>query len=211
VYYNSSPISSNYYHGFLNYCCTTPITNGPGNFTNEPLFIDMVNGNFRLQSNSPCINSGKNIYAPAGFDLDGNPRIVGGTVDVGAYEFQSPGSVISYAWLQQYGLPLDGSIDNLDSDGDGVINRQEWLAGTNPTNAASVLQMFAPSNSVSGVTVSWQSVTNRTYLVQRSIDLTAQPAFSTVQSNIVGLAGITSFTDTTATNVDRFYYRVSVQ
>lgn len=90
-------------------------------------------------------------------------------------------------------------------------NWQEWKAGTNPTNAASVLQLASPSNSVSGITVTWQSVRNVTYFLQSSTNLAAQPAFISIQSNIVGQAGSTSYTDTTATNGGPYFYRVGVQ
>jgi hypothetical protein len=73
----------------LNYSCTTPLpTNGFGNITNAPLFVDAASGNLRLQPNSLCINAGNNAYAVGSIDLDGNPRIKGGTVDMGAYEFE---------------------------------------------------------------------------------------------------------------------------
>ena len=77
---------------------------------------------FHLQTNSPCINAGANTYVDTDTDLDGNPRIAGGTVDVGAYEFEKPLSVISYAWLQSYTLPTDGTADAIDSDSDGMNN-----------------------------------------------------------------------------------------
>ena len=209
VYYNSS---GNYSDCSLNNCCTTPVPDsGVNNITNEPLFLDLFSSNFHLQTNSPCINAGSNSYVTNTYDLDGSPRIRGGTVDIGAYEFQTPTSVISYAWLQQYGLPSDGSADFADTDNDGINNWQEWIAGTDPTNRLSVLQMLAVSNSLSGITVSWQSVTGRTYYLQRGTNLLQAPALPALQSDIVGQAGMTSFTDTTATNAGPYFYRVGVQ
>jgi len=211
VYYNTAPFGANHGTKDTHYSCTTPVWQ-PTGITNAPAFIDPDAMNFRLQSNSPCINSGRNSYIiTTTSDLDGNPRIVGGTVDIGAYEFQSPASMISYAYLQQYGLPTDGSADFADPDGDALNNWQEWQARTDPTNALSLLQMSPPTNGASGVIVRWQSVSGVTYFLQRASDLAAQPAFSSIRSNIFGQTGFTTFTDTTATNGGPYFYRVGVQ
>jgi hypothetical protein len=58
-----------------------------GNLELDPQFHDTGNGDFHLTSTSPAINAG--INTPSNlpdFDLDGSPRILGGTVDIGAYE-----------------------------------------------------------------------------------------------------------------------------
>ena len=211
VYYNSiRNISASTNPALtINYCCTDLLpTNGIGNITNAPLFVDLAGGNLRLQADSPCINAGNNANAPAATDLDGQPRIAGGTVDIGAYEFQTPASRLSYAWLQGFSLPTDGSVDFTDPDGDGRNNWQEWRCGTDPTNAASVLALQAPSNTVSGIVVPWQSVRGITYSLERSTNL---PTFLTVATNILGQAGTTTYTDTGATGPGPFFYRVGVQ
>jgi hypothetical protein len=227
IYDNTAPIGPNhvgftgsgipndgsiFFRDTLNYSGTTPLpTNGVGNITNVPLFVDAAAGNFRLQWNSPCINAGRNIDAPPGLDLDGNPRIAGGTVDIGAYEFQSPQSALSYAWLQQYGLPTDGSVDFADPDGDGHNNWQEWRAWTNPTNSASALQLFTPLVSTNGLLVRWQSVMSQNYFLQRSSNLGTQAIFTTFASNIVGQANSTFYTDTNALGTGPFFYRIGVR
>jgi hypothetical protein len=133
-------------------------------------------------------------------------------VDIGAYEYQTSESVISYAYLQQYGLPTDGSVDYADLDGSGFNVYQDWVAGLDPTNPASILAMLpsAATNKLAGVTVRWASVNGVQYLLQRSTNLTVQPLFQIIQENIAGQGGTTSYQDASATNNTPYYYRVGV-
>ncbi|HTL55422.1 MAG TPA: PKD domain-containing protein [Candidatus Limnocylindrales bacterium] len=212
VYFNASTSGPNFdYSSFLNYCCTWPQpTFGLGNVTNAPRFVD-TNGwaSLRLQSNSPCINSGNNAYVTNTTDLDGNPRIAGGTVDIGAYEFQAPASTISYAWLQQYGLPTDGSADFTDPDRDGMNNWQEWRAGTNPTNSLSALRIISALPTGTNVTISWESVVGINYFLERSTNLFGVgPVFTPLALGITGQDGTTSFVDTNVVAQGPVFYRV---
>jgi parallel beta-helix repeat protein len=208
---NVATNGTNYSGGSLNYCCTIPFPpSGLGNITNDPAFADFAGGDLRLQSHSACINAGNNAYVTSATDLNGSTRIVGGTVDIGAYEFQSPSSVLSFAWAQRYGLPADGSADFTDLDGDGVSNWGEWRADTIPTNTLSVLRMVNATNSPSGVKVTWQSVFTRSYWLERATNLGAASPFQTIATNIAGVAGTKTFTDNSATNAVQFFYRVGV-
>jgi hypothetical protein len=182
----------------LNYCWAA----------SDPLFVDYTNGNLRLQSNSPCINAGNNAYVTTATDLDGRPRIVGGTVDMGGYEFQPGVSGAFIGWLQGYGLLTDGSADSADADGDGMNNWQEWVCGTCPTNPLSALRLLSATPRGTNVTVSWQSVAGVNYFLKRSANL-ASP-FTLVATNIIGQAGTTTYGDTNATGAGPFFYRVGV-
>jgi hypothetical protein len=75
---------------------------GDGNLDTDPPFVDAASGDLHLSEGSPCIDVGNTYDLPvdtADLDddgdltedippaLDGNPRVVGAAVDMGAYEF----------------------------------------------------------------------------------------------------------------------------
>ena len=90
-----------------------------------------------------------------------------------------------------------------------MSNWQEWRAGTLPFDNTSLLLMLSPTITPTNATLTWQSESNIVYFLQR----TPQPGvpFSTIQSNIVGWVGATSYTDTNAVGTGTFFYRVGVQ
>ena len=108
-----------------------------------------------------------------------------------------------------FGLATDGSADFIDSDGDGMNNWQEWIAGTGPTNALSVLRMLAPTSRVPGITVQWQSAKGVTYFLQRSTNLNS--SFTTLATDLFGYPGVFRYDDLSATGPAPFFYRVGIQ
>ena len=83
---------------FFNCCCPT-ITLPPaqGNIQSDPLFVSFDSGDYHLTGNSPCANTGTNQYSwmTGGIDLDGQPRIRSGTVDMGCFEYIFRGTTIT--------------------------------------------------------------------------------------------------------------------
>jgi hypothetical protein len=79
---------------------------------------------------------------------------------------------VPYEWMTNY----FGAITNLwppataDSDGDGENNLQEFLSGTSPTNAASVLRVQI-AGTPQGMYLSWPTQPGRTYQVQVTTNL----------------------------------------
>jgi hypothetical protein len=118
---------------------------GEGNINLEPRFVDAENGDFRLLPDSPCRNAGNTVAVlevalsladngaliswSGGNDLDGNPRISGAAVDMGAYEYQegppSLGFVLEYSSDMTFWESIDvGSVWQwLDEMSDGLGRR----------------------------------------------------------------------------------------
>lgn len=63
---------------------------GAGNIDTVPNFVDLETGNVRLAANSPLVDAGDPNYEPADgeVDADGNARVAGPRIDMGAFEFQ---------------------------------------------------------------------------------------------------------------------------
>ncbi len=100
------------------------------NLNNEnPLFVDSTNGDYHLTEGSPCINAGNDL-APEipTTDKDGNPRIFGTAVDIGAYEYQGfVTPVAAFKGEPVTGIaPLDGQFTDLST---GSVDSWEWNFG----------------------------------------------------------------------------------
>ncbi len=185
-----------------------------GNITNAPLFVDFMGSDYHLQSNSPCINWGNNTTVSGGTDLDGNPRIVENTVDMGCYEYQgilgltdSDNDGLLDDWERQW---FGGNVLPEDNpDADVSSNESEFIAGTDPTNAASYFQATAATAEVGGkahFVIEWTAATGRVYNVYWKPSLTDE--FQPLETGIAYPQH--SYTDTVHSAESSGFYRVVV-
>jgi autotransporter-associated beta strand protein len=80
----------------------TPSTSN--SVTTDPVFVNSVGNDFRLYSNSPCVNTGNNSSNSFTYDIRGQARIQNTTIDMGAYEWTSGIDPVYFTWT--------GSSDN---------------------------------------------------------------------------------------------------
>ncbi|MBU0715826.1 MAG: hypothetical protein KJ964_10770 [Verrucomicrobia bacterium] len=119
--------------------CMAP-TNGAyglNNITTNPLFANVTTGNCRLSQGSPCIDTGTNqAWMTNAVDLDGNPRIVGPSVDMGAYETPMSWTIIPSTLTNQVMIGLAPTnhhfvISNQGADTlNFTVTNADWLSDT---------------------------------------------------------------------------------
>ncbi|MHC4647975.1 MAG: BACON domain-containing protein, partial [Planctomycetota bacterium] len=108
---------------------------GQGNIDADPLFVDAVGGDYRLSSDSPCIDAGTNdLDVLPATDIEGTPRPLDGDgdgsilADMGAYEYWVP--VEAPVIEVSTSIIRFSAVDDQANPDDQVLSIRNWGQGT---------------------------------------------------------------------------------
>jgi hypothetical protein len=101
--------------------------------------------------------------------------------------------------------PGGGPLD--DPDHDGMNNLAEFLAGTDPNDANSVLRLTGVSWQGGGVQLNWQGGTNVIYRIQRTQTLNNPASWQDIYTNAPGAVATGAYLDP-APPAGAAYYRI---
>ena len=124
-----------------------------------------------------------------------------------------PASLTSDEWKLHFFGSLTNSLagDDVDADGDGAPNWQEYLAGTDPTNPGSVFQFGGAglsANGAGGVALSWLTAPGKTYILE-SIPALGGGSWTAINTNTGD--GYTYQFNQTKYNGNAQFYRILLQ
>lgn len=174
VCFNSATASSNNVHAAaMTNCCSPEIpAGGTGNITNDPQFVDAAASDFHLQAASPCIDTGSNAFVRTDRDADGNPRIVNGRVDIGAYEYRGAGSPNLVWYVAPSGSDADpgtnwatakqtiqGAIDRTISGDTAIVSNGVYATGGRTVGGFSLTNRITVTNAITLQSVNGPLVT----------------------------------------------------
>ena len=136
--YNSVIYPDGVFASTVRYSLTVTLKEGAGNIAGDPRFMDSAAGDWRLMSNSPCINVGTSQeWMTGSLELIGNSRVLNGRVDMGAYEY--------YRGAPAVGAPL---VDVTNAD--AIVSSEATALTVGGTCNAAIAGDLRWTNSVTG-------------------------------------------------------------
>lgn len=133
----------------------------------------------------------------------------GGRLNI-ARAIDTDGDTLPDWWELQTALSLGTMNASSDTDQDGALDAEEFLAGTNAGDENSNLALQTPgAPDANGVVIRWTSASNRTYRVMRTTDLSVP--FSALASGIRAVPPMNTYTDATAVAASRIFYRIELE
>jgi hypothetical protein len=160
-------------------------------------------------SNTGLTPSTSYSYTVAAFDGAGNVSAQSSAVTATTLSTDSDGDGLLDAWEVKYfgSISDPRALAELDVDGDGLSNLDEQTAGTSPIDSKSALKILSQSvNEILGFSITWQSVSNKTYVVESSSTLTNWSSNTFVYST----SNSTTWIDASATG-DKKFYRIKIR
>ena len=214
-------VYNNYYNApGNNYCTAASIQS---EVLVEKNFFENVDEPYRYQSPAGLLRAVSNITVnctgvgvfndsvftpPYTYTLDAAADVPGIVTNAaGAGKLGFDGAPFQLWQLNSFGCILcpQAAVD-ADPDGDGQDNMTEYLAGTDPTNAASTFRVINIENTGDTVTLAWPTAPGRTNIVEAAAE--AAGGYSNVSPDIFTTGTSTNFSLTT--NAPNLYYRIKI-
>ena len=176
------------------------LTLGPTTFNNIFGGLNTMSVTIKVSSNATpglrtfLVTQGTNLAYAHGFF-----EILPATLD---YNFDGLDDVFQRTYFPVF--TATNAAPAADPDGDGFPNSFEFVAGTVPTNSASVLRVQSTTTTTGGTTVVWQSVAGKRYQVSSRLNYNGA-SWVDIGSPVTAAASTAQFLDATATSGQRFY------
>ncbi|MDQ6705617.1 MAG: hypothetical protein M3Z85_06600, partial [Acidobacteriota bacterium] len=188
-------------------------TGDPSGFGQGQYFIGSIPAASSFTAHLVAVVPANYAVAATATDSNGNTSEFSGTTIVPA-PIDSVGGGVPDNWkLAHFGPnwqtdPNSGA--NIDADGDGLTNLQEFKAGTDPKSTTSRFFVSAIARSGNDRVLTFASVAGKTYQIQYKDDL-LNTTWLLLKDQIFASTASTQITDSGASSLSHRFYRVAIE